>query len=207
MLSTSKPSPLCWGARAAVCALALAAGLALAQTAPALADPTPPNPKSTEMTLKIDATQIVAAVPTTVNIAVKGDGTFVVPDNTRLENQSVFAVHVAKVKATVSDSPKFTLVAKSGFDAATDDDTLWMTVTAGSHELDLSTAAVDAGVETQADQWNMAKADATAESGDDVLALTLAGAVKNAKSIKTNNATSALTVEWTLAAGEAVATP
>lgn len=202
MTSILKTSPMRPRVLAAACAaaLALAAGLAAASASPALA--ADPNPASTTMSLKIDATQIVASVPTDVPIAVKGDGTFVAPDDVALENQSVFAVHVAKVKATVSDSPKFNLVAKSGFDTASDDDVLWMTVKAGTHELDLSTATGTDGVETQAGQWNMGQATETAGDDTDKLALALAGAVKNAKNIKTDTAATALTVQWTLAAGE-----
>lgn len=205
MLSILKTPPMRPGALAAACAaLALAAGLAAASASPALA--ADPNPASTTMSLKIDATQIVASVPTDVAIAVKGDGTFVAPDDVALENQSVFAVHVAKVKATVTDSPKFTLVAKGdSFTNATTDDTLWMTVTAGTHELDLSTATGTDGVETQAGQWNMGQASTADDT--DKLSLALAGKVKNAKSIKTDTAATALTVQWTLAAGDATATP
>ena len=185
---------------AAFCIAALAGILLFVQVATARADDAPSNPKSTAMNLMVDETQIIAQVPTQVPIAVKGGGEFTPPPSTQLLNESVFAVHVAKVKATASVDPAFTLVGEGQpFANATGDDTMWMAVTAGAQKLDLSTALGDDGVATEAGHWNMA--GATTDSDDDALSFTVAGAIKNAKHLKTNDPVTAVTVQWTLAAG------
>lgn len=195
----------------ALCVFALAGAMALACAPAALAEDAPSADSgktigkqgSTEMNLMIDETQIVTQVPTQVPIAVKGSGEFTVPPSVHLLNESVFAVHVASVKATVSADPLFHLVALGQpFADATDNDTLWMTVTPGTQDavaLDLSTATGENGVATAPGSWNMA--GITTDDDTDQLSLTFAGAVKKATKLMTETAVTAVTVQWTLAAG------
>ena len=159
------------------------------------------------MNLTIDETQIITEIPTEIPVAVKGDGTFSVPQNVHIRNHSVFAVHVPKVKVTVNGQPQFALVSKDDFKAGDDERTLWTTVKAGTHELDLSTAAGDDGVDTQKGQWNMARHDKNNETGPDKLHLTFDGAIKNASGLMSDAALTAVTVQWTLAAGEPADVP
>lgn len=197
------------GARRAALSVALAGSLALAGAGIAFADDPAMGANtgkdgSTKMNLKIDETQIVTLVPTEVPIAVKGDGAFVTPDNVRIENQSVFAVHVAKVKAEVAAD--FALVASGQtFDDADTSDTLWMTATAGTDAIELSAAAADPtdGAATADGQWNMQAAGAADNA--DKLPITLDGAVKKATKLKSDAAETAVTVTWVLAAGAPVA--
>ena len=195
-----------FGGRALRGALAagLAASLALAGASAAFADAAV-NPKSTTMKLRIESTQVTATVPTDVAIGVNGDGTFVAPDNVKIVNGSVFAVHVSKVKATVSQTNAFNLVGKDAFAGADAPETLWMSVKPkdGTDEIDLS-EAVAAAKDTAAGQWNMGYADAGAAT--DELPLEFAGAVnKTALVSSADTAVEALSLQWTIAAGAAAA--
>lgn len=149
----------------------------------------------TEVMLSIDDTQLSVTAPTTVDIAMKADGSFVAPDaaSAKIVNKSTMGVSVKgfAVAAAANTNP----VAKSGFDASSEANAWWSSVAAnGEGEVPFSVSQAALG-----SAWSMEKAGADGSE----LELTIAGSMKALDgSIDYSSAQELATVTWTFSAAK-----
>lgn len=129
---------------AAAAALVCAPGTALAATT-----------GTTQVTLAANEDQMSVTVPATLAVAVKSDGSFVVPD-LDIQNNSVFGVHVSGIKATAAEG--FNLVGQGAFSESEGDNTLWMSLTSpGDETIDLS-SCLESSSATTPEKWAVERA-------------------------------------------------
>ena len=149
---------------------------------------------TTEIQLVASDEQLSVTVPSSLAVGVKGDGTFVVPQLT-IENNSVFDVHVASIKATAAEG--FSTVNKDALSAATANNALWMTLapTDGA-EINLDTA-IDVPAATPLGEWTIERASSGAAGA---LAINGAGAINELSGAATTKQ-KALDITFTIAPG------
>ena len=149
---------------------------------------------TTEIQLVASDEQLSVTVPSSLAVGVKGDGTFVVPQLT-IENNSVFDVHVASIKATAAEG--FSIVNKDALSAATGNNALWMTLApADATEIDLG-AAVDAPAAAPPGEWTIERASSGTAGA---LAINGAGAINELSGAATTKQ-KALDITFTIAPG------
>ena len=155
--SSGKPTMASWTRTRRIAGVAISAALAMGSC---IAAPTAlAATGTTEIQLVASDEQLSVTVPSSLAVGVKGDGTFVVPQLT-IENNSVFDVHVASIKATAAEG--FSIVNKDAFSAATANNALWMTLApADATEIDLGTA-IDAPAAAPSGEWTIERASSGA---------------------------------------------
>ena len=185
-------------------AAAVACGLALAATALApatafAAETNTGNTGSTEVTViaekgtepgHTDEDQLAFEVPTKIAFAAKADGTLVGPsaDATKIENKSVFGIHVTNIDVTAANG--WTLV--SDTTTGTENNAIAFTLN-GVQALPNKDVSNDTA-------WNMAYAKS--QDASDSIAVEAKGNVARVTNdLKTEQ--KAATITWTLAAGNA----
>ena len=171
-----------------------AAAIALAASSFAAVPTALATTGTTEVQLVASDEQLSVTVPSDLPVGVKGDGTFVFPGLT-IQNNSVFDVHVASIKATAAEG--FSIVDKDTLDAATGGNALWMTLApTGATEIDLG-SAIDTPAITPSGEWTIKRASSGAAG---TLAIDGAGAINELSGIATDEQ-KALDVTFTIAPG------
>lgn len=182
--------------RAVITATALAlAGVLGTSGVPALALESDPvsSERTTTVSLQGTVSQLSVTVPTAMPVKVKGDGSFV-ETGIEIQNNSIFDVHVSSISTQATEP--FSVLSKEAFDQAVDDsDVLWMTLSAGTHSVDLGEAVGEA-VSLADPQWNVP----SVESGTGSLSIVSNGAIKNVESL-TSSQEEALKISFTVEAG------
>lgn len=179
-----RPSRIASGAFAVATAAALACAPCSAYA----------STSTTQVMLSADESQISVTVPAELAVAVKADGSFVVPDLS-IQNNSVFGVHVSSVKATVAEG--FNLVGQGAFDAAEGDNVLWMSLTSSGEEtIDLSSCTASAGTTTPS-KWAVERAQ---DGNPGEIVVSGDGAIKDFTKA-TGDGQEALSVAFTIKAG------
>lgn len=190
--SSGKPTMASWTRTRRIAGVAISAALAMGSC---IAAPTAlAATGTTEIQLVASDEQLSVTVPSSLAVGVKGDGTFVVPQLT-IENNSVFDVHVASIKATAAEG--FSIVNKDALSAATANNALWMTLapTDGA-EINLDTA-IDVPAATPLGEWTIKRASSGAAGA---LAINGAGAINELSGAATTKQ-KALDITFTIAPG------
>lgn len=190
--SSGKPTMASWTRTRRIAGVAISAALAMGSC---IAAPTAlAATGTTEIQLVASDEQLSVTVPSSLAVGVKGDGTFVVPQLT-IENNSVFDVHVASIKATAAEG--FSIVNKDALTAATGNNALWMTLApADATEIDLGTA-IDAPAAAPSGEWTIERASSGAAGA---LAVNGAGAINELSGAATTKQ-KALDITFTIAPG------
>lgn len=175
--------------------LLMASGLLLAICAvPAFAA----GSLDTPVKLQVDQDQISANVPTDITFSVNGAGEFTAPtaSATKIENQSQFPIHVAKIKCdTTAAAAGHTMnLVKSDALTGNTTNTFWAKAkpNAGT-EVELADYATEAATPVGTD-WNIAQ--------NASLELTCSGKIINSDVVETTP-TQVATITWTIASGDA----
>ncbi|HIT51763.1 MAG TPA: hypothetical protein IAA95_06135 [Candidatus Aveggerthella excrementigallinarum] len=190
--SSGKPAMASWTRTRRIAGVAISAALAMGSC---IAAPTAlAATGTTEIQLVASDEQLSVTVPSSLAVGVKGDGTFVVPQLT-IENNSVFDVHVASIKATAAEG--FSIVNKDALSAATGNNALWMTLapTDGA-EINLDTA-IDVPAATPLGEWTIERASSGTAGA---LAINGAGAINELSGAATTKQ-KALDITFTIAPG------
>lgn len=190
--SSSKSTTTSWTRTRRIAGAAISAALAMSSftTAPTALAAT----GTTEVQLVASDEQLSVTVPSSLAVGVKGDGTFVVPQLT-IENNSVFDVHVASIKATAAEG--FSIVNKDALSAATGNNALWMALTpTDGAEINLDTA-IDVPAATPLGEWTIERASSGAAG---TLAINGAGAINELSGAATTKQ-KALDITFTIAPG------
>lgn len=190
--SSSKSTTTSWTRTRRIAGAAISAALAMSSftTAPTALAAT----GTTEIQLVASDEQLSVTVPSSLAVGVKGDGTFVVPQLT-IENNSVFDVHVASIKATAAEG--FSIVNKDALSAATGNNALWMTLApADATEIDLGTA-IDVPAAAPPGEWTIERASSGTAGA---LAINGAGAINELSGAATTKQ-KALDITFTIAPG------
>lgn len=190
--SSSESATASWTRTRRIAGVAISAALAMGSC---IAAPTAlAATGTTEIQLVASDEQLSVTVPSSLAVGVKGDGTFVVPQLT-IENNSVFDVHVASIKATAAEG--FSIVNKDALSAATANNALWMTLapTDGA-EINLDTA-IDVPAATPLGEWTIERASSGAAGA---LAINGAGAINELSGAATTKQ-KALDITFTIAPG------
>lgn len=149
---------------------------------------------STQVTLTADPEQISVTVPASLPVAVQADGTFIVPDM-KIENNSVFDVHVSSIKATPSEG--FSVVDQSAFESAEAENSLWMSLSSGGGQtIDLGSCTSLAGA-TESEKWAI---DRATDGQAGTLSISGDGAIKDFTRAD-GTAQNALSVTFTVTPG------
>lgn len=190
--SSSESATASWTRTRRIAGVAISAALAMGSC---IAAPTAlAATGTTEIQLVASDEQLSVTVPSSLAVGVKGDGTFVVPQLT-IENNSVFDVHVASIKATAAEG--FSIVNKDALSAATANNALWMTLapTDGA-EINLDTA-IDVPAATPLGEWTIERASSGTAGA---LAINGAGAINELSGAATTKQ-KALDITFTIAPG------
>ena len=143
--------------------------------------------------LQADDGKLVASVPTQIDVKVNGDGSFITPsaDATKIQNGSIFGIHVANIQTTAMND--FTLVDDAA--GALEDDAIEFNVTPDSGAA-VSLADTTSGLDLSGTDWNLDKM-----GGDhDAISLTTDGAINNiTKDLSASQQFAQ--INWTFAAG------
>lgn len=190
--SSGKPTMASWTRTRRIAGVAISAALAMGSC---IAAPTAlAATGTTEIQLVASDEQLSVTVPSSLAVGVKGDGTFVVPQLT-IENNSVFDVHVASIKATAAEG--FSIVNKDALSAATGNNALWMTLTpTDGAEINLDTA-IDVPAATPLGEWTIERASSGTAGA---LAINGAGAINELSGAATTKQ-KALDITFTIAPG------
>lgn len=190
--SSSESATASWTRTRRIAGVAISAALAMGSC---IAAPTAlAATGTTEIQLVASDEQLSVTVPSSLAVGVKGDGTFVVPQLT-IENNSVFDVHVASIKATAAEG--FSIVNKDALSAATGNNALWMALTpTDGAEINLDTA-IDVPAATPLGEWTIERASSGAAG---TLAINGAGAINELSGAATTKQ-KALDITFTIAPG------
>lgn len=151
---------------------------------------------STAVTIAADNDRISITAPLRVDMVVAADGTFIAPNpqDTRIENKSIFGVHVSNVE--IAPAAGHTIVTESQFEGAQETNSLWMGIAPnGKEPIQAGDHLTKKSPSTPSD-WNMTKAGGSAPN----IELEFSGAMKNIES-PTTEATKAYDITWTFAVG------
>lgn len=149
---------------------------------------------STDVMLVASEDQLSVTVPSSLPVAVKADGTFVVPD-LEISNHSVFDVHVSGIKATPAEG--FSIVDQNALGSAQASDSLWMAFTSPAGEtVDLGSSLTFEHA-TEAGKWTIERRTGDASG---VLVISGAGAVNELASADASGR-EALNVAFTIKPG------
>ncbi len=150
---------------------------------------------TTDVLLVANDEQISVTVPASLPVAVKTDGTFVVP-TLSIENNSVFDVHVDSIKALTA--PDFSLVAEEAFAESDGDNTLWMSLESEDGEsVDLA-SCIDLPGQTDSSKWVVERRASESQPG--TLSVSGDGAIKDF-TLASETGREALSVSFTIKAG------
>lgn len=180
-------------AAGALLAASLLAGVAFAPATQAFAADTVDGQASTGVYLQADSTKLVASVPTQINVQVNGDGSFITPSSsaTKIQNGSIFGIHVSKIQTTAMND--FNLVADAS--SADENNAIEFNVTPDSGT-PVTLADTTSGLSTSGSDWNMDKQGGSHDS----IALTTDGSIKNVTKDLSSSQQFAQ-ISWTFAAG------
>lgn len=176
-------------AMACACGLALAACVApIPQAHAATAD--------TMVTIVADNNRISITAPLRVDMVVTADGTFIAPDaaNTRIQNQSIFGVHVSNIEVTPAEG--HTIVTQTQFASAQETNALWMGIAPNGKTAVQAGDHLGGSAPSAPSDWNMTKAGGSSPD----IELDFSGAMKNIEN-PTTDATKAYDITWTFAVG------
>ena len=149
---------------------------------------------TTDVLLVANDEQISVTVPASLPVAVKTDGTFVVP-TLSIENNSVFDVHVDSIKALTA--PDFSLVAEEAFAESDGDNTLWMSLSPKTAKASTSHRH-DLPGQTDSSKWVVERRASESQPG--TLSVSGDGAIKDF-TLASETGREALSVSFTIKAG------